>query len=55
MVAWLWLVTSKEGVEVKRDLANHWLQAAQGCALLFALAQWPRVPEPKRWVTMHDQ
>ena len=28
--------------------ANHWLQAARGCALLFFLAHWPRVPEPKR-------
>ena len=29
---------------------NHWLQATPGCPLLFILAQWPGVPEPKRWV-----
>jgi len=28
--------------------ANHWLQATRGFALLFSLAHWPRVPEPKR-------
>jgi hypothetical protein len=28
---------------------NHWLQATRGCAVLFVLARWPRVPEPKRW------
>jgi hypothetical protein len=27
---------------------NHWFQATRGCALLFFLAHWPRVPEPKR-------
>ena len=27
---------------------NHWLQATRGSALLFMLAHWPRVPEPKR-------
>ena len=27
---------------------NHWLQPTPGCALLFILAQWPGVPEPKR-------
>jgi hypothetical protein len=30
------------------DLFNYWLQATRGCALLFFLAYWPRVPEPKR-------
>jgi hypothetical protein len=28
--------------------ANHWLQARPGCALLFVLAHWPGLPEPKR-------
>jgi hypothetical protein len=28
--------------------ANHWLQATRGSALVFVLAHWPRVPEPKR-------
>lgn len=32
---------------------NRWLQAARGWALLFFLARWPRVPEPKRWTTSH--
>jgi hypothetical protein len=26
----------------------NWLQATRGCAVLFVLARWPRVPEPKR-------
>jgi len=29
-------------------LANHWLQAARGFALLFFLTHWPRAPEPNR-------
>jgi len=29
-------------------LANHWLQATRDFALLFILAHWSRVPEPKR-------
>ena len=33
--------------------ANHWLQAARGCASLLILVQWPRVPEPKRWAAAH--
>jgi hypothetical protein len=28
---------------------NHWLQATRGYTLVFVLAHWPRVPEPKRW------
>jgi hypothetical protein len=30
------------------EVPNHWLQATRDCALLFFLAHWPRVPEPKR-------
>jgi hypothetical protein len=28
--------------------SNHWLQATREFALKLILAQWPRVPEPKR-------
>ena len=34
--------------DVGVDLFNHWLQATRDSALLFVLAHWPRVPEPKR-------
>ena len=42
-----------EGDLVMSTKLNHWLQAARGCALLFFLAHWPRVPEPKRYANSH--
>jgi hypothetical protein len=31
--------------------SNHWLRATRGFVLLFYLAHWPRVPEPKRYLS----
>jgi hypothetical protein len=47
MVAWVWLVTSEEGVEVKLGLPNYWLQARPGFGLLFVLVLWSDPPESK--------
>ena len=55
MVAWLWLVTSEEGVEVKRGLANQSIEPTGGSRFfLFAFVSQRRLPPVAHARRSHD-